>query len=670
MPAALSVFLRRALPLAFTLLSFTAQAATWQQPTEEELKMTAQPEVPGAPAVILFHEEVTDDPLGSVTYYTRIKILTTAGRDSYSTVSVKYPTHKGWMPTGGWKDDVAPFTVANVEGRTIHPDGSVIPLTSKPFDKELTTAGEMKIREKVFTLPDVQLGSILEYRYTLRFAGGPLSGRVALLPEWDVQSELFARRQHFAWNTYDLRMRYTSLIPGKPRIDVSEAVNGAGKLYRCSLTIENIMPQRNESYMPPLHSLLQRVVFYDFSGDGIDSADTFWTVQGKEWSRELDRFIGSSSAVKARSAALVSTASTQAAKLRTLYAEVMSLENTDLTRAHSAEEDKAESGRATHEAEDVLTHKRGSADQLTLLFVALARAAGFKAYAMRVTNRDRNVFLPVWLTFDQLDDDIAIVEVDGKERFFDPGARFCPYGQLDWKHTATGGPRQTAKDVEIATTPLDSYEESQTTRIADLSVDAAGRAAGPLTLTWTGAPALALRQRAARTDEAALRTFLEKQLLDLLPHDAQLSLDAIDNLADPEKPLTVHAKIEVNVFAGAGKRRIAPSQLFHSHDAPLFPETSRTIPVYFDYPERIADIVRYKLPAGWHVDTPPAPTNLRFEDMATYKATAQTGSGVVVLRRESILSAVVAFAREYPQLRDFYSKVAISDQQPLIALVQ
>jgi len=418
--------------------------------------------------------------------------------------------------------------------------------------------------------------------------------------------------------------------------------------------------------MPPVKSLAQRFIFYDFSGEGIDSADTFWSIKGKEWAHGLDHFIGSSSAVKDRAMALTAGGTTQDARLRALYAEVMSLDNTDLTRTHRPEEDSAAGGRTTREAADVLRQRRGSSSQLALLFVALARASGFKAYVMRVTNRDRNVFLPTWLSFDQLDDDIAIVEVDGKERFFDPGTRFCPYGQLDWKHTATGGPRQTDKDVEIATTPLNGYKESQTTRIADLTLDASGRAVGSLTLTWIGAPAIELRQRAARTDDAEVRTRLETLLKELLPRDAEVAVQSIDNLTDGEKPLIAHTALSVMVASAAGSRHIAPSQLFQSRQEPLFPSETRTIPVYFPYPERVADVVRYKLPTNWVVEGPSVPTELRFADMASYKATMQTGPNTVILRRDYVLGSVVAFPREYSELRKFFSGLAVADQQRLV----
>ena len=65
---------------------------------------------------------------------------------------------------------------------------------------------------------------------------------------------------------------------------------------------------------------------------------------------------------------------------------------------------------------------------------------------MTVTNRDRQ-HLPyqAYLSFAQFDDYLAIVNVDGKEQFFDPGSRYCPYEHLAWKHTGAGGVRQTER---------------------------------------------------------------------------------------------------------------------------------------------------------------------------------------------------------------------------------
>jgi hypothetical protein len=65
----------------------------------------------------------------------------------------------------------------------------------------------------------------------------------------------------------------------------------------------------------------------------------------------------------------------------------MKVENTNFTREHSAEENKAE-GLSVKTAEDIWPQQRGSADEITRLFVAMVRAAGLTAYGAAVMNTD------------------------------------------------------------------------------------------------------------------------------------------------------------------------------------------------------------------------------------------------------------------------------------------
>ena len=63
--------------------------AQFQPPTDEELKMTADPKAPGADAVYLNIEEIANDPMHYQSYYARIKVLTEKGKE-LATVEVPY----------------------------------------------------------------------------------------------------------------------------------------------------------------------------------------------------------------------------------------------------------------------------------------------------------------------------------------------------------------------------------------------------------------------------------------------------------------------------------------------------------------------------------------------------------------------------------------------------
>ena len=98
----------------FFLVALTSTAvsrAQFTQPTPDELKMTADPKAPGAAAVYLYRETITDDRDHFVTFYARIKVLTEKGR-ALATVTLPY--------------EHGVDTVTEINGRTIHSDGSIV----------------------------------------------------------------------------------------------------------------------------------------------------------------------------------------------------------------------------------------------------------------------------------------------------------------------------------------------------------------------------------------------------------------------------------------------------------------------------------------------------------------------------------------------------------------
>src|SRR5258708_22645959 len=124
----------------------------WQPISQEELKMTSLPEAPGAPAVILYRQVDRDD--GRTPHedtYVRIKILTEEGR-KYANVEIPYFKEYGGMTA--------------IKARTIRPNGSIAAFDGKVYEQTIVKAKGVKYLAKTFTLPDVQVGSIVEYRYT------------------------------------------------------------------------------------------------------------------------------------------------------------------------------------------------------------------------------------------------------------------------------------------------------------------------------------------------------------------------------------------------------------------------------------------------------------------------------------------------------------------------
>jgi hypothetical protein len=636
--------------------------AQWTQPTPEELSMTAQREVPGASAVYLFREETTDDDLHMFSTYVRLKVLTEKGKE-YSNVELNYAS----VTDGGSS------SITDIQGRTIHPDGTVIPFTGKPYEKLVEKTRGVKVMSKVFTLPDVEVGSILEYRYKFRLDDHYFSS-----PDWYIQSDLYTRKAHYEWKPTNKQLissddrgqltngiSWTPILP--PGVELKRTqLPGTGISEGrniIDLDVHDIAPAPSEDFMPPISSFTYRVLFYYTP---YRAGEEYWKNEGKHWAKLRDKFIGPDSGVKAAVNDLATSSDSQDQKLRKLYAAVMRLENTDYTREHSTAEEKSEGLKEAHTTDDILTRKRGSSDQLTELFVAMARAAGMKAYVMAVTNRDRSLFLRAYSSFAQLNDYVAIVNVDGKEQFFDPGSRFCPYQHLAWKHTSSGGLRQTDGGSEINGTPSEPYTNSRTQRIADLVIDEHGAVTGTIKFTYTGDPALHWRQQSLTGDATSLEHDLNDNINQLLRQGMEVKVTSIEKLADYEQPLTVNLAVNGILGSFTGKRILLPGDVFESNSRDTFPHEKREIPVYFSYPHIMQDAVRVKFPASLNVESLPSSEKIPFQNFAVYDMSTSSTPTSVTVQRNYLLGEIIYMPKEYPELRSFYSKMETKDQESVI----
>src|SRR5690242_12279558 len=156
----------------------TSAADEWLPVNPADLALKDNPASPGSHAMILYREVHTDSAKSYVSEYIRIKIFTEEGKD-YGDVEIPF--------VKGVSD------VKNVRARTIRPDGSIVNFEGKPFEKTVVKAGGLKVLEKAFSLPDVQPGCIIEYKYLLQD-----DTDFFIAPHWEVQQGLFTREAKFS----------------------------------------------------------------------------------------------------------------------------------------------------------------------------------------------------------------------------------------------------------------------------------------------------------------------------------------------------------------------------------------------------------------------------------------------------------------------------------------
>jgi transglutaminase-like putative cysteine protease len=630
--------------LCLSILPATAFAADWQQPTPEELKMTSEPSEPNADAIYLYREDVTDNKNHMEAIYVRLKVLRDEGR-KYGDVEL----------TGASRD----FQITAIQGRTIHSDGTVVPFTGKPYEKLIVKTKTLQYKSKVFSLPEVETGSIVEYRYKLRYDDNSL-----VSPEWDIQHSLYVRKAHFHYiptdhlviSTIDKgsvtsSIAYSQLLPKGAKV-----VENRGEF---DLVVENVPALPREAYEPPMQAFAYRVRFYYTSKR---TSQEFWNDYGKSWSHDIDTFASPSPAINNAAKELTSGVTTQDEKLTKLYDAVMKLDNTRYSREHSNDENHVEGVKHIKSAADVLALKRGSPDDLAMLFLALARAAGFHAEAMAVVNRDSDFFQQNYLDGDQFNDLIVLVTVDGKEHAFDPGERYAGYGTLHWKHTVTGGIRQQDGHTALVESPSLGYKDTIVQRMADLHLAPDGSITGSATIVCTGQRAMNLRQKALEGDEVALKKDFDDQVERDLPPGLIVKADHFLGLADENSNLMVRMNVTGSLGTATGKRIFLPLSIFSAGSSDPFTSSHREEPIDLQYPFLEKDQVTLHLPAGLQVESVPSDARVDLPQNAVYLSHAAADGQTITYTRSYILGTMLFGAAEYEKLKGFLDDVSNKDR--------
>lgn len=583
------------------------------------------------PAAILDWVRVDDDTTATSSEYYRIKVFSDEGK-KYGDVEITYvPTYP------------ARQRVTEISARVLQPDGRIVPFNGSMYDKMVVRSGRQMMKAKTFSIPDVQVGSIIEYRFQRRS-----NDRTLFNTLWLVQHDVPLLHASLSLKPYDSHGQYGSyftyvgLPAGKQPVKTGATYN---------LELENIPAFAKESFAPPAQLMQARVEFY-YTESRI-RPEQFWSVEAAKWSKTIESFIGKDGAY---AAALPPKGNDALGTARAIYAATQKIQN--LSFVEDATDSEAKNGA------DVLAHDAGYASEINRVFVGMARAAGLEAYAVRVAPRDERFFSDKLPDADQMSGEIAEVVVNGAPIYLDPGSPGAPFGVVSWEKTNVPGFRvsksSAAQWMKVAeTTP----EQARTRRKADLHLTGESLE-GTIVTTFEGQDALALRLRMRNNDEAATKKSLESEAQGWFADGAEVTMSSVAGLAAHDEPVVVTYAAKVPLST-AGSRVVVPLSVFEAESKNPFASTSRTQAIYFPYPFLEEDEVKLTLPATHTAVALPEPSELNAGSMRYRNETKQDGS-VITFKRTLSVDAMLIDTKYYGAVRNFYSSVTAADQKPLL----
>ncbi len=262
--------------------------------------------------------------------------------------------------------------------------------------------------------------------------------------------------------------------------------------------------------------------------------------------------------------------------------------------------------------------KSGSANELALLYVALARAAGLQAFPMQVVNRDRAIFDPD-LSFHLPARRLYRDCCRGRQRSLSrPGRSRCALTACCIGSTRgrRHSPSAPAGPAVLRMTPANNYMQAAEARVADLTIDADGNVTGTIRCRHERAGRAPLAPTGAQERSEEVKKQFNESVRADVPDGVQADFDHFLGLDDYEYEPDWHC-------AGQRQHR-APQPASASFcrasswnptpSTPLWPRTSATIPIDVHYPREEQDDVTYHLPPGYTVESAPQAANISWPD--------------------------------------------------------
>jgi len=319
---------------------------------------------------------------------------------------------------------------------------------------------------------------------------------------------------------------------------------------------------------------------------------------------------------------------------------------------------------------DTIKQGAGTGYDIDMAFAALATAAGFDARMVRLGDRADASFSPSFPDSYFIRAYDVAVNLQGQWRFYDPASTYVPFGMLRWQEEDEPALLLDPKDPQFVNTPLSPPEKSRRKRIGQFSLSDDGTLEGDVRLEYTGHDA-ATRKYEIEADSAEQRIERVREMVRNYMSTAETSDITVDNATDPEKPLVYRYHVKVPGYAQrTGKRLFLQMAYFQFNTQPLFTAATRKYPIYFDYPWSEDDYVEIRMPPGFELDHPEAPSPMNFGEAGRYDVKISvTNSRKLLYSRKLTFGGggLISFAAEaYPTLKQVFDRIHEADSYTII----
>lgn len=505
-----------------------------------------------------------------------------------------------------------------------------------------------------FTLPQVRVGSVIEYRYRQRF------DYAYWLPSWTFQSDEPVRHAQLVVRMPN-RFRYVIGSRGFINLNrnyTTRPITGPlGDTVEHTWVLTDLPALREEPYMTTPRDYMSRISFQP-SGyiDGYGVLRPFintWERLAEDLYRHdnFGRQFGRHREIRNLAAVLTEQHEDDASKLEAIHSHVRN--NIDWN------------GRIGYyipdrRLTDVLRTTSGTASEINLLLLALLKDAGLQADPVLISTRDHGATQEVYPLLGQFNTIIVAVEIDGRRQLVDATSNVRDTSLLPLRAlNQRGWLVSEAKPTWISIQPNGKYRRQV---VIEASLDEKGTLEADMTII--DREYAAVMSRAGLRDESQEDHFKDAVLGDL--REPEIVSHSVEGQFDLTQPLVQRATFRIPDFAMvAGDMVYVNGQILERTDSNPLRLPDRSFPVDMGYETDVSYSLSLKLPEGYELaDSPKDVAAFIPGRAAIFQRVSQAfGSTLSVQSRFNVNNPIMQ-PDVYPHLRELFSTmVAASNDQ-------
>lgn len=538
--------------------------------------------------------------------------------------------------------EISAQTISNVNGKPVITKLDKKQLFREVIDKYTTAV--------VFTFPNVQPGSILEFKYTWKTAS------FGNFPAWYFQSELPVRYSELTTSIPDMliyRTNYrTFSTPIKNKTSAeSKSLGQTGYTVNIrSYGLQNVPSLVDEPYMTSWKDNLQKATFQlsriEPIGGFTQSFNDTWAKVASFLCNDEDFGLQFRKKLEGEDLLITKakTLKTDAERIAYLFAEVR----------NAMKWDGNDNWYTNEGISKAWLKKTGNSTEINLILYRLLKQSGVSAYPMIVSTREHgrvNIAFP-WLR--QFDKAVVTVPVDSVSKYIldasDKYQQFNTYPQdlLNSYGVSIDRENKSYKIVEIS--------QNQPVRkniFINAEIKPEGKLAGIATLTDFSYHKMKA-VKAFKTDGE------EKYKERLKDKDNSLKIKAF-KMSDVEidtLPLQESIDFDQDLTAADDNYIYFSPNLFSSFKVNPFLSENRTTSIDFGYNNKYTLTGIFKLPEGYKVDA--LPKNLTFvmqDKSIVFQRIVIESDGAINVRFVIDFKKSVFTTDQYPEIKQFYKQV-------------